>query len=120
MHARHQRHLVDRLGQILVGAGVEPGDHVRAVGFGGDQNDGHERQLRIGLEPAAHLDAVELRHHDVEQDEVGQMLRGGGERLLAVGGLQQLIALRREPRHQDVAVGLVVVDDQNARRVVHG
>ena len=43
-HARHQRHLVDRLGQILVGAGVEPGHDVLGVGLGGDQNDRHERQ----------------------------------------------------------------------------
>jgi hypothetical protein len=28
-----------------------------------------------------------LRHHDVEQDQVRQMLLGGGERLLAVSGL---------------------------------
>ena len=41
----------------------------------------------VGLEPLADLDAVDLRHHDVEQDQVGQLLLGGGERLLAVGGL---------------------------------
>ena len=67
----------------------------------------------------ADLDAVDLRHHDVEQDQVGQQFLGGGERLLAVGGLLEVVALRPEPRHQDVAVGLVVVDDQDARRTVH-
>ena len=49
----------------------------------------------------------------------GQMLLGGGERLLAVGGLLEVVALRPEPRHQDVAVGLVVVDDEDTRRTVH-
>ena len=39
--------------------------------------------------------------------------------LLAVGGLRQLIPLGRKPGHQDVAVGLVVVDDEDARRTVH-
>ena len=52
-HPRHQRGLVDRLGQILVGAGFEPGDHVLGVGLGGHQDDRHERQRRIALEPAA-------------------------------------------------------------------
>ena len=48
----------------------------------------------VALEPLADLDAVDLRHHDVEQDQVGQLLLGGGQRLLAVGGLLELVALR--------------------------
>ena len=39
LHAGDQRRLVDRLGQILVGAGFEPGDDVLAVRLGGDQDD---------------------------------------------------------------------------------
>ena len=60
-----------------------------------------------------------LRHHDVEQDEVRKLLLRGRERLLAVGGLRQLVAMHVEPRDQDVAVGLVVVDDEDARGIVH-
>ena len=116
---RHQRHLVDRLGEIFVGAGLEPGHDVLGVRLGGAQDDRHERQRGIVLEPFADFDAVDLRHHDVEQDQVGEELLGGGERLLAVAGLPEFVALRPEPRHQDVAVGLVVVDDQDTRRAVH-
>ena len=47
------------------------------------------------------------------------MRLGGGDRLLAIRSLAQGIALGREPRREDVAVGFVVVDDQNARRIVH-
>ncbi len=119
LHARHQRRLVDRLGQVFVGAGVEPGDDVLAVGLRGHQDDRRERHLLVRLDALGDLDAVELRHHDVEQDQVGQMLLGGDERLLAVGGLQQLVAVDAEPRDQNVAVGLVVVDDQDTRRTVH-
>ena len=43
-----------------------------------------------------------------------------GQRLLAVGGLQRRIAMRLEPRHEDVAVDLVVVDDEDAWGIVHG
>jgi hypothetical protein len=117
---RHQRHLVDRLGEIFVGAGLEPGHDVLGVGLGGAQDDRHERQRGVGLELLADLDAVDLRHHDVEQDQVGEQLPGGGKRLLAIRGLLELIALRTEPRHEDVAVGLVVVNDQDTRRTVHG
>ena len=119
LHPRHQRRLVDRLGEIFVGAGFEPGDDVLGVGLGRAQDDRRERHRRIVLDPLADLDAVDLRHHDVEQDQVGQMLLGGGERLFAVGGLLEVVAVRAEPREQDVAVGLVVVDDQDTRRIVH-
>ena len=47
------------------------------------------------------------------------MLLRRGQRLLAVGGLQQLVAVDAEPRDQDVAIGLVVVDDQDTRWIVH-
>jgi hypothetical protein len=119
LHARHQCHLVDRLGQIFVGSRFQTGDHIRAGRLGGDEDDGHERQVCIGFEPPAHFHAVELRHHDVQQDEVWKVLHGGRERLLAVGGLEQFIALGRKPRHQNVAIHLVVIDDQNARGRVH-
>ena len=36
---RDQRALIDRLGQIFVGAGLEPGDDVLGVGFCRHQND---------------------------------------------------------------------------------
>ena len=68
----------------------------------------------IGAQPAAHLDAVELGHHDVEQDQIGQVLAHGSQRLLAVRGGDDLVAVRRQPRAQDVDVGGVVVDDEDA------
>ena len=46
--------------------------------------------------------------------KIGAMLFRGRQRFLAVAGLEHLIAVGREPRLQDVAVGLVVVDDQDA------
>ncbi len=115
----HQRHLVDRLGQIFVSARLEPGYDVLGVRFGGAQDDRRERHRGVVLDPLADLDAVDLRHHDVEQDQVRLQLLGGGERLLTIGSLLEVIALRLEPRHQDVAVGLVVVDDEDTRRFVH-
>ena len=118
-HARDQRGLIDRLGQIFVGAGIEALDHVLAVRLGGHQDDRHERHAGIRLDAAGHFDAVDLRHHHVEQNKVWQMLLGGGERLLAVAGLQQFVAVDFQPRDQNITVGFVVVDDQYARRLVH-
>ena len=105
--------------RYFVGAGIETLDHVAGFGLGGHQNDRRERQRRVRLEPPADLDAVELRHHDIEQDEVGPLLARHRQRLFAVAGVQHLIAARLQPRRQDVAIGLVIVGDQDAGGGVH-
>ena len=110
-HTRYQRGLIDRLGQIFVGPGLEPCDHIPGIGPGRHQNDGHERQLGILLEPAANLDAVDLGHHDVEQDQIRGPFSRGSERFLSVGRLHELIAVWRKPCAENVAVRLAVVDD---------
>ena len=48
----------------------------------------------VVLDPLADLDAVDLRHHDVEQDQVRQVLLGRGQRFLAVGRLHEVVAVR--------------------------
>ncbi len=119
-HARDQRALIDRLGEIFVGAGVQSRDHVLGVGPRRHQDDRHERQRCIRLEAPAYFDAVDLRHHHVEQDEIGPMRVGRRKSLLAVRGLDEAVIVHREPRHENVAVHLVVIDDENDRRIVHG
>ena len=119
-HARDQGGLIERLGQVFVGTRLKAGDNVLGVGLRCHQDNGDEGQLGVSLDALAHFDSVDLRHHDVEQDEVGMMVARRGDRFFAVGRLQKLIAMRPQPRAQDVAVGLVVVDDQNARRTMHG
>ena len=76
--------LIDRLCQIVVGAGFEPGDDVLRVGPRGDQDHRDERQARVGLQRLDRGDAVELRHHDVEQHEVGKLVADRRQRRLAV------------------------------------
>jgi hypothetical protein len=66
LDAGDQSRLIDWLGQIFVSAGVKSGDDVLRVGFCGYQNNGHERQIGVGLQPAANFETVELRHHHVE------------------------------------------------------
>lgn len=65
-HAGYERRLVDRLGQVLVAAGREARDHIPGVRHGGHQDDRREGNRRIVPQAPADLEAVELRHHDVE------------------------------------------------------
>jgi hypothetical protein len=59
---------VERLGEVVVGAGVEAGDAVLDGVAGGQHQD--RRQHPGGTEPVAGLEAVDARQHHVEHDRV--------------------------------------------------
>jgi hypothetical protein len=117
---RDERAMIDRLGQVLVGAGVQPRDDFLGVGHRGDEDDRREWKCRVRAQPLADLDAIEPRHHDVEQDQVGKLIARGDQRLLAVGCGDDLVALAGEPGLDDLDVGRVVVDDEDAWGSSHG
>ena len=72
-----------------------------------------------GADVAAHVDAGDLREHHVEQHERGSRRVEARDRLGTVGcGLdEEALALQRD--RQRVAVRLLVVDDQDERRIRH-
>ncbi len=70
-HARFQLGKVDGLRDVIVRAGVEPHDHVLGRVERRLDDDRNEWQLWIGLDATGHLEPIEPREHDVEQDEVG-------------------------------------------------
>ena len=74
----------------------------------------------IGLEAAADLDAVELRHHHVEEDQV----RASCSWPLASASSPSAASTAHSPASRAASRGcrdyLVVIDDQDARRVMHG
>ena len=118
-HARQQFHAAVGLGEKVVGAALQPGDERRLVVEHRDQHDRHFGDRGIGPQPAAHLVAVHLGHHDVEQHQVGMNLHGQDKRLSAGGGEVQIIAIGREQRLQVHAIEWIVVDDQNDRSSRH-
>ena len=74
-----QQHLHDeRLGDVVVGAVVEGGDHPALVAVGGDDDD---RAAVGGPQPAAQLDAVEVRQPEIEDDELRVVQRDDAQRV---------------------------------------
>src|SRR5262249_50743066 len=92
--------LLEWLGEIIVAACLEAIDDIACIGFGGHQDDGYEGKCGIGLEFLKNRDAVEPRHHDVEQHKVGLELSGAPERILAVNRGDYLVSLRVEANSQ--------------------
>ena len=81
---------------------------------GGDHDDRDRPQRGVRPQALEHLEAVHLRHHDVEEHEIDRARREDLERRASVDGGLDLVAQRLEPPGEEVAVGLDVVDDQEA------
>ena len=60
--------LVERLGQVVVGAERHAVAQVGALGFSGDKDEGPPGQLRAITENLEHPVTVEHRHHNVADD----------------------------------------------------
>src|SRR4051812_42039454 len=113
---RQQLLEVERLDQVVVGAGVEPLDaRVDRVARGEHQ----DRHVAVGAQAAGDLDAVDLGQPQVEHDGVGLEHRGLVERLAAVGGEADVVALAAQRPAYDVADVGVVLDDQHSCPVSH-
>ena len=78
-HAGEERDVVDRLGQEIVGAGLEAAQPVGDVRQRRHHDDRNVGGARVGLQPAAYLEPVHARHHHVEQDDVGQLGLGDSQ-----------------------------------------
>ena len=66
-HAREQLAGVEGLRHVIVGADVEAGDAVRVLAARREHDDG---DVVSSADAAAHLEAVDARKHDVEEDDV--------------------------------------------------
>ena len=108
---REQLLALERLRQVVVGAGVEAADAVLGLGASGQHQDRH---VALRAQAAADLDAVEAGQAEVEHDEVRDEAGGDVERLDAVGRGAHLVALVAQRAAQDVGDLLVVLDDEDA------
>ena len=113
--ARHQLGGRERLGDIVVGAGVEPAHPVALLAARRQHDDRQVGGRGLAAQLAADLDARHQRQHPVEQDEVGHVLLDRGQRLLAVIGHRDAKARLLEVVAQQFDQRRLVLDDQHAR-----
>ena len=72
----------------------------------GDHQDHDLARGGIGLQLLTDLEARQLGHHHVEQDQIGLERLDLGERILAVGGMVDLAIDARQIRFEQLEVGL--------------
>jgi hypothetical protein len=104
------------LGDVVVGAELEPEHLVEFVVPGGEHDDGDGA---LGPEPLAHLEPVELRQHQVEDDEIHVLLGEARERLLAVTRVDDAEPVALERVAQELLDGVFVVNEEDGRRIGH-
>jgi hypothetical protein len=112
-HAREQHDVVDGLGQKVRGARFQALDTIGAAVEGRDQHHRDVAGDRVFLELAADGEAVHAGHHDVQQDDVGQVARGHGQGRRAVHGAGDFVVLGRQLGLEQADIGLDVVDDED-------
>ena len=113
----HQLGRVERLDQVVVGARPQAADLLLDLAFSGEHDD---RDVAggpfLGPDLRRHLVAVELREHDVEEDQVRSLGAPQAEPLRAVGGNDDFVALLlQRVLKQALHVG-VIVDDEDLGR----
>jgi hypothetical protein len=115
LDARHELHVVDRLGEEVVGADFETADAVGRLIERGDHQHRNVLRLLAGLQAAANLEAIHFRHHDVEEDDVDVADVAQVQRFDAGRGRLDLEILRSQPRFEQPYIRRNIVNDQHTR-----
>ena len=114
---RQQLGRVERLDQVVVGAGAQPADLLLDLALGRQHDDRDVARAAL-LRPDLRRDlvAVELGQVDVEQDQVGRLRAPQPEPFGAVTRDDDLVALLLERVLQETLDIRVVVDDEDLGR----
>src|SRR5210317_1627905 len=86
--------VVDGLGDVVHSTQLEPPDNIIVLAHGGEKYDGDIPGALIAFQAPAHFQAVDFRHHDVEQDQVGGIVGNSDiERVLAADRNHDLVVV---------------------------
>jgi hypothetical protein len=110
-HAQYELPGAERLDQVVVGAGLEPGQAVALLTQRGEHDHGDVGPGRP--QPLADLEPGEPWQHEVEDDEVRPRPGGDGECGRPVGRMLDLEAGVRQVRADDLRHRRVVLDDEH-------
>ena len=99
---------LERLENVVVGAGLQPEDDVYGVGLRGQHDDRH---ARLAPDLAAHVDPVGTGQHQVKQHQIRPGLAEGVKRLIPVGHERRLESLTAEHDAKHLRERRVVIDD---------
>jgi hypothetical protein len=101
-----------RLGDVVVGADLEP-DHLVGLGRArGEHHDRHARRRFCRADATTHLEPAKSRQHQVEDHRRRTLALDERKAELAVGRLEDLESFRLEIHAHQLADVALVLDDQ--------
>jgi hypothetical protein len=109
-HAREELGEAEWLRHVVVRAGVQPDHGVHLIGPRGEDQHGDRVSLRANA--TAHLEPVQLRQPDVEQDQVDFVRQRTGQGRRPVLGDLHLVALAAQRARQRFGDGGVVLREE--------
>jgi hypothetical protein len=95
----------------LIGAEGEGGEEIGDALEGGEDDDGYVGAL---AEPAADGETIHVRHHDVEDDEMGLKPDERGQAFLTGLGGMDLVAAGGQVLAQEMQEIGIIVNDENS------
>ena len=112
-HPSQELFELEGLGHVVDGPSLESPDLVDRVRQGGHEDDRDVPGRWILLQPLARREAVEVRHEDVEEDQVGTGVGGALDGTLAILGDEDLEAGLPEQIEENPEISRSVVHDQH-------
>ncbi len=109
--ARDELARVEGLGQVVVGAHLEPDDAVDVLALCGEHDDRH--RLAGAAQAPAHRQAVLAGQHEVEHHEMRRIALQLAVEIARIGERGHLEPLLAEIAGEEVAQAHVVVDDED-------
>ncbi len=98
--------------EVIVRAGLEPGDLIVYPRFGSEHNDRDMGQPWVFSQPLAHFIAVHIWHHDVEQDQVRVLALCLGQSLTSSGCGHDLIPLALQQKPNEFQTVQIIINHQ--------
>ena len=117
--ALHHLIAIEWLDQVVIRAELQSGEAIFDVAARRHQHDGDVRCALHGFEGLADFPSAPLRHHDVQQHDVGKPRLGDRQRLLPVPGHEDLAIERTQIYLEQLDHVLVVIRDEQDRLFTH-
>ena len=111
-----QLRFVERLGEEVVRARIEPGDDIVDRRAPREQDHGHRDRPRVRPQAAADLETIHPGQTDVQQHDIRRRLERGLEARRSVVRGDRSIAGTLEQRGQQGTVRRVILDHEDGRR----
>ncbi len=117
-HVRDELDRIHRLGEVVIGSGVEPAHPVRRRGVAGDQDDRQPARARVLAQQLENAQAVHAWHVPVEEHHAHSVVAQMVEEAGTVGDGRRMQARVVEDPNVQLACHRVVVDDEEVGHVV--